>query len=88
MALDAGLAGARFIDEANDSDEPFFVWFNTTAMHFRTHCAEKHKGKSGQGDYNDAMVAHDEHIGEMLSTFKRAATKGGILEPGVDRFNR
>ncbi len=33
----------------------------------RTHCADKHKGKSGgQGDYNDVMVAHDEHIGEML----------------------
>ncbi len=35
-------------------------------MHFRTHCAEKHKGKSGQGDYNDVMVAHDENIGMML----------------------
>ena len=36
-------------------------------MHFRTHTAEKHKGKSGQGFYNDAMVAHDENIGLMLN---------------------
>jgi arylsulfatase len=36
-------------------------------MHFRTHCAEKHKGKSGQGEYNDVMVAHDENIGKMLA---------------------
>ena len=57
----------RFIDDAHEADEPFFLWYNTTAMHFRTHCAEKHKGKSGQGDYNDVMVAHDEHIGEMLN---------------------
>ena len=42
--------------------KPFFLWYNTTAMHFRTHCAEKHKGKSGQGDYNDVMVAHDEKM--------------------------
>jgi arylsulfatase len=35
-------------------------------MHFRTHCAEKHKGKSGQGEYNDVMVAHDENVGKML----------------------
>ena len=35
-------------------------------MHFRTHPAEKHKGKSGQGDYNDVMVAHDENIGRLL----------------------
>ncbi len=57
----------RFIDEAHEADQPFFMWYNTTAMHFRTHTAEKHEGKSGQGFYNDAMVAHDEHIGEMLN---------------------
>ena len=57
----------RFIDDAHKADKPFFLWYNTTAMHFRTHTAEQHKGKSnGQGFYNDAMVAHDEHIGEML----------------------
>lgn len=56
----------RFIDEAHEANEPFFLWYNTAGMHFRTHTAEKHKGKSGQGFYNDAMVAHDEHIGEML----------------------
>ena len=56
----------RFIDEAHKAETPFFLWYNTTAMHFRTHCAEKHKGKSGQGDYNDVMVAHDENVGLML----------------------
>jgi len=35
-------------------------------MHFRTHCAKKHEGKSGQGFYNDAMVAHDERVGQLL----------------------
>ena len=55
-----------FIERADKAGEPFFVWYNTTGMHFRTHCAEKHKGKSGQGDYNDVMVAHDENIGRML----------------------
>ena len=56
-----------FIDEAHKAGKPFFLWWNTTAMHFRTHCAAKHKGKSnGQGDYNDVMVAHDENVGIML----------------------
>ncbi|MGF6272969.1 arylsulfatase A-like enzyme [Massilia sp. UYP11] len=55
-----------FIDRATKAQKPFFVWYNTTAMHFRTHRAEKHKGKSGQGFYNDVMVAHDENIGRML----------------------
>jgi arylsulfatase A-like enzyme len=56
-----------FIGKANKEGKPFFLWYNTTAMHFRTHCAEKHRGKSGQGFYNDVMVAHDEHIGQMLA---------------------
>jgi len=59
-------AALRFIDDAHNAGKSFFVWYNTTAMHLRTHRAEKHVGKSGQGFYNDVMVAHDEHIGEML----------------------
>lgn len=56
-----------FIDRAHAAGRPFFVWYNTSAMHFRTHCAKKHEGKSGQGFYNDVMVAHDENIGRMLA---------------------
>jgi arylsulfatase len=36
-------------------------------MHFRTHLAEKNRGKSGQDDYSDRMVTHDEQIGEILN---------------------
>ena len=56
-----------FIDRVHKAGKPFFVWYNTSAMHFRTHCAKKHEGKSGQGFYNDVMVAHDENIGKMLA---------------------
>ena len=31
-----------------------------------THLAEKNRGKSGQDDYSDRMVTHDEQIGQML----------------------
>ncbi len=47
-------------------DKPFFLWYNSTAMHFRTHLAEKNRGKSGQDDYSDRMVTHDEQIGQIL----------------------
>jgi arylsulfatase A-like enzyme len=56
-----------FMDKTHQEGRPFFIWYNTAAMHFRTHSAERHKGKSGQGDYNDVMVAHDENIGRMLA---------------------
>ena len=56
----------RFMEETTAAGKPFFLWWNATAMHFRTHPAEKHLGKSGQGFYNDVMVAHDELVGQML----------------------
>ena len=56
----------KFIDQSVAADKPFFVWLNTTGMHFWTHPADKHIGKSGQGPYNDVMVAHDELVGRML----------------------
>jgi arylsulfatase len=59
-------AAKDFVDRSAKADKPFFVWLNTTGMHFRTHPAEKHLGKSGQGPYNDVMVAHDELVGQML----------------------
>jgi arylsulfatase A-like enzyme len=48
------------------ADKPFFLWYNSTAMHFRTHVAAKNIGKSGQDPYSDRMVVHDEQIGQML----------------------
>jgi arylsulfatase A-like enzyme len=48
------------------AEQPFFLWYNSTAMHFRTHVAEKNLGKSGQDPYSDRMVVHDEQIGMML----------------------
>ena len=60
-------AAKNFINNAHKAEKPFFVWLNTTGMHFLTHPAEKHLGKSGQGFYNDVMVAHDELVGEMLT---------------------
>ena len=35
-------------------------------MHFRTHVKDESRGLSGQGEYNDAMVEHDNHVGMIL----------------------
>jgi len=64
---DETLAAAlKFIDKAHKDNNPFFVWWNGTRMHFRTHIKEETKGLSGQGFYNDAMVEHDNHVGQLL----------------------
>jgi len=55
-----------WMEKQAKTDQPFFLWYNPTAMHMRTHLADKNRGKSGQDDYSDRMVVHDEHIGMML----------------------
>ena len=56
-----------WMEKQAKADKPFFLWYNSTAMHFRTHVAEKNIGKSGQDPYSDRMVVHDEQIGQMLN---------------------
>ena len=58
----------RFMRDANEADTPFFVWFNTTHMHFRTHIKEGSRGKAGrwQSEYHDVMCDHDELVGRLL----------------------
>jgi arylsulfatase A-like enzyme len=56
----------EWMEKQVKDEKPFFLWYNSTAMHFRTHLAEKNRGKSGQDDYSDRMVTHDEQIGQIL----------------------
>jgi arylsulfatase len=64
---DETLASALdFIDRANKAGKPFFVWWNGTRMHFRTHVKEELRGISGQDEYADGMVEHDMHVGQLL----------------------
>jgi arylsulfatase len=41
-------AALDFIDRAHAQDKPFFVWWNGTRMHFRTHVKKELRGISGQ----------------------------------------
>src|ERR1700741_1724143 len=59
-------AALGWMEKQVKANKPFFLWYNSTAMHFRTHLADKNRGKSGQDDYSDRMVTHDEQIGQML----------------------
>ncbi len=63
------MAAARdFIKRQDKAGVPFFVWFNTTHMHFRTHEKPSYVKKAGrwQSEYHDVMVYHDEMVGELL----------------------
>jgi arylsulfatase A-like enzyme len=60
----------RFMSDAEASDTPFFVWLNTTHMHFRTHMKDGSRGKAGrwQSEYHDTMCDHDELVGGRPSS--------------------
>jgi len=64
---DETLAAAiDFIKRANADGKPFYVWWNGTRMHFRTHVKDELRGISGQDEYADGMVEHDMHVGQLL----------------------
>jgi len=56
----------EFIREQHKAGKPWFVWWNGTRMHFRTHVKPELRGISGQDEYADGMVEHDMHIGKFL----------------------
>ena len=57
-----------FIERKHAEDVPFFLWLNTTHMHFRTHPKPESVGQSGrwQSEYHDVMIDHDRHVGQVL----------------------
>jgi len=59
-----------FIGRKHAEQTPFFVWVNTTHMHFRTHVKPESRGQAGrwQSEYHDTMIDHDGHVGRVLDT--------------------
>jgi arylsulfatase A-like enzyme len=66
---DEFLAAAKdWIKRQNKAGKPWFTWFNTTHMHFRTHTRPESLGQAGrwQSPYHDTMIDHDRHVGALL----------------------
>ncbi|HEU4419181.1 MAG TPA: sulfatase-like hydrolase/transferase, partial [Planctomycetota bacterium] len=59
-------AAKEFITRQQKAGVPFFCWWNGTRMHLRTHVKAEHRGISGQDEYSDGMVEHDQHVGQLL----------------------
>jgi arylsulfatase len=81
-ADDEFLAAAKdFIVRQHQAGTPFFVWFNTTHMHFRTHAKPESVGQSGrwQSLYHDVMIDHDKHVGELLALLDQLGIAGNTF---------
>jgi len=61
-----------FIRRQHAAGKPWFVWWNGTRMHFRTHVsaermAEIKKTHPHADEYTAGMIEHDMHIGKFLA---------------------
>ena len=68
---ETSTAAVDYISRQAKAGKPFFCWFNSTRMHFRTHVAENHRsppGLTARTEYADGMVEHDGHVGKLLKT--------------------
>ena len=56
----------RFIRDTAKTGKPFFVWHNTTRMHYRTNLSAQYLNKTGYGVYADGMKELDDIVGALL----------------------
>jgi arylsulfatase A-like enzyme len=65
---ETSAAAIDYMKRQSGAGKPFFVWFNSTRMHLRTHVRAEHRGRYTHGDseYIDGMIEHDDTIGALL----------------------
>ena len=64
----------NFMKQAVEDDKPFFVWCNTTHMHYFTVTKPESVGQAGrwQSKYHDTMIDHDKNVGSLLDYLDEA----------------
>ena len=74
-----------FIKRKHNSRKPFFIWINTTHMHFRTHPKRRSIGQAGrwQSPYHDTMIDHDKCVGKVLDHLDKL----GIAEDTIVMYS-
>jgi arylsulfatase A-like enzyme len=67
---ETSAAAIDFMKRQRGAGKPFFVWFNATRMHLRTHVRADHRGRYTHGDseYVDGMMEHDDTVGSLLKS--------------------
>ena len=78
---ETSAAAIDFMKRQHGAGKPFFVWFNSTRMHLRTHVRPEHRGryKHGDSEYNDGMIEHDDTIGTLLKALDDMGVAGNTI---------
>lgn len=66
----------KYMDKVGTGDKPFFVWFNTTAIHIWSHPQNQYlqkavdEGRAEEDVVRAKMLEHDEQVGMLLQKLK------------------
>ena len=66
----------KWMDKHGKSSKPFFVWFNSTAIHIWSHSPKKYiqkavdEGRAEEDVVRAKMIEHDEQVGSLLDKLK------------------
>jgi arylsulfatase A-like enzyme len=84
----------KWMDKNGKGDKPFFVWFNSTAIHIWSHPAQKYvqkavdEGRAEEDVARARMIEHDEHVGMILDKLKQLGVdKNTIVIYSTDNGN-
>ena len=75
----------KWMDKNGKAGKPFFVWFNSTAIHVWSHPNPKYvqkavdEGRAEEDVVRARMIEHDEHVGAILNKLKELGVTDNTL---------
>ena len=78
---ETSAAAIDYMQRQHAAGRPFFVWYNSTRMHLRTHVRPEHRGRYTRGDseYIDGMIEHDDTVGRLLNALDDMGIAGNTV---------
>jgi arylsulfatase len=75
----------KYLDRVGKGDKPFFVWYNTTAIHIWSHPPQKYvqkavdEGRAEEDVVRAKMIEHDEQVGSLLAKLKELGVEDNTI---------
>ncbi len=78
-------ATLEWLDRVADGDQPFFCWFNTTAIHIHSHSPKKwiqkavDEGRAEEDVVRAKMLEHDAQVGQLLDKLRELGIEDNTI---------
>jgi len=75
----------KYLDRVGKEGKPFFVWFNSTAIHIWSHPTHKYiqkavdEGRAEEDVVRARMIEHDEQVGSILRKLKELGVEDNTI---------